>query len=1287
MFLLDPLKPGAPADLVFSASDLVAASECEYRTLRVLDEKLGRSPKADFPADEMQARAGKLGDLHEHRVLADLITDYGAWDASRGTGVYCVERGTTDRADLAGKHDETASALRAGADVVFQATFFDGEFLGYADFLVKEDGREGGARHQGAGAGDAAGRYAVWDTKLARHAKVGALLQLAAYGDQLIKLGFDPAPRVTLVLGNFERSIHSLTDLLPVYRERRDRFRELTAIHRASEAAVSWQQPDVDYCGRCDYCAEQVAGHRDLLMVGGMTSVQRKKLIAEGVTSIDALAELPPEKATGSRRRLRDQARMQTSRETPDGARTFVKDGEDHTVTYKVLAENALASIPAPSDGDIFFDFEGDPLWQDPATGQWGLEYLFGVIEAPLPGDPPGAAPVFRPFWAHSRAGERQAFLDFLAYVEERRARYPDMHVYHYAPYEKTALRNLSLTHVAGEDVVDSWLREGVLVDLYATVRHSLRISEASYSIKKLEPLYMGDNLRSGDVKDAGASVVAYAAYCTARDGGPETQADAAAILASISDYNEYDCLSTLRLRDWLLQLRRRTSAAADSSMTGSAPALSLAPGLSLDAGTGSTAAADASAAVQRPGGELGTEVDSEPAAELTAEEKTLRAYLDSLPDDRELTADEQAVAMVAAATGYHRRERKQFWWEHFDRLESEVDHWSDQRNVFVVEDASVVSDWAPPTSRARTESRTLRLTGVMSEGSEFRAGSTWFRMFEDPLPDGLGDVDGGRTPRVPTTGSEAAQGATPSGAPAASANQDLIARRALSRDGIFGSLVEAVEDDPDQAGKTIMTITEKSSGKVPPYFQLPMALTPDRPIPTASIEAALAELAQLVGSTLPSLPRHSGLDILRRVPPRLATLAALPEVAHDKSGAADYISAITAALQDLDRSYLAVQGPPGTGKTYVGSHVIASLVQRGWKVGVVAQSHAVVENMLCTAIGKAGVDPRVVAKRLAQPHEVPWTCVADEDITRLLDGEGCCLIGGTAWTMTGKCVPAGSLDLLVIDEAGQYSLANTLAVARSARRLLLLGDPQQLPQVTQGSHPQPVDESALGWLSAGHATMPPQLGYFLADSWRMHPELCRAVSQLSYDGKLESAAAATFRQLAGVPAGVETVLVEHTGNTTSSFEEAARIVQLANDHIGLKWTPGKDEPVRPLEAKDILVVAAYNAQVQAIRHALDQEGLSEVRVGTVDKFQGQEAPVVLVSMACSAIAEAPRGAEFLLNRNRINVAVSRGQWRAVIVRSPELTNYMPHKPSALEELGAFIGLSPRGPGGRVAIA
>jgi uncharacterized protein len=1201
----------APPDLVFSASDLVAASECEYRTLRILDEKLGRAPKAEFPDDEMQKRAGQLGDRHERTVLASLVAKYGEWNPSRGAGVYSLERGENTRGELQAKHAETELALRSGADVVFQATFFDGEFLGYADFLVNE----------AAGTGNP-GRYEVWDTKLARHAKVGALLQLAAYGDQLLGMGLDPSPVVTLVLGtrvgdDWLRSSHSLPDLLPVFRERRRRFRQLTANHRAGDAPVQWQQPGVVHCGRCDYCAEQVKLHRDLLMVAGMSVVQRRKLQAANVTTIDQLAAMPAVRAKNSVARLHAQARMQLGLDQAAGSRTFIKDGEPHTVSFTVLPENSIGSLPAPSAGDIFFDFEGDPLWQDPATGAWGIEYLFGVVEAPAAGSE--GDPVFRPFWAHSRSGERRAFLDFLDYVEKRRAIYPDMHVYHYAPYEKTALRNLSLAHQAGEDTVDDWLRQGLLVDLYATVRHSIRISEASYSIKKLEPLYMGNNLRSGDVKDAGASVVAYAAYCAARDEGRQDEADA--ILASISDYNQYDCVSTLRLRDWLLQIAPQPPAEAPSTADGPAAACP----------------ADA------PTADRATVRDPE-AREETPEERRLREYLAGLPDNRPWTDDQRAVAMVAAATGYHRRERKQFWWQHFDRAEAPLDNWADQRNVFVVSSAEVVSDWALAKPRERMRTRVLKLRGTMTEGSDFRADSKWCRLYDPPGPDGMLAPDA------------------------------LPGTRAYT----FGTRIHELEAAPDNPEHTLITIAEKETAKVGAYVHLPVALTEDKPIGTDSIEAAITDLARAVGSSLPSLPRQPGLDILRKLPPQFRTLPGPAEVLHGDDGAADYAGAITESLRDMDGSYLAVQGPPGTGKTFVGAHVIGRLVAGGWKIGVVAQSHAVVENMLCRAIETGGVDPHVVAKKLASAHHVPWALTAEGDVDRLLSSPGGCLVGGTAWTMTGKEVPAGSLDLLVIDEAGQFSLANTLAVSRAAKRLLLLGDPQQLPQVSQGSHPEPVDESALGWLAAGHATLPASLGYFLADTWRMHPELCRAVSSLSYEGKLKSAAAASLRELEKLAPGVETVFVNHTGNTTASKEEAEEVVRQVQRHLGLKWSADSGSDARPLEQQDLLVVAAYNAQVNLIRRHLAEAGLADVRVGTVDKFQGQEAPVVLVSMACSAVAEAPRGAEFLLNRNRINVAVSRGQWRAVVVRSPELTSYMPHKPAALEELGAFIGLSPR---------
>ncbi|MET1021898.1 MAG: TM0106 family RecB-like putative nuclease [Arthrobacter sp.] len=1224
MFFLEPEAAGAAKDLVFSASDLVIAATCEYQLLRKLDEKLGRSPKAAFDEDEMLKHAAVLGDLHERKVLDGFVTEFGDWDPATGRGVYdVVPAESMDRATLLAKHRESIDALRSGADVVFQAAFFDGQFHGRSDFLVRQAG----------------GSYAVFDTKLARHAKVTALLQLAAYGDQLLKAGITPDPAVTLVLGatvqlpgggyDYVRSHHNLAEILPVFRERRDRFLSLTSSHLAQPGPVQWADAGITACGRCDYCREQVAATDDLLLVARMNSAQRKRLHTAGIRTVRELAEAALVNPNASLLRLQDQARMQSGIGAADGEVRFLKDGEQHSIRFGVIPDNTLAELPPPSEGDIFFDFEGDPLWQESATGVWGLEYLFGVIEAPTA---PGVPGVFRPFWAHSREAEKQAFLDFLDYVEKRRQDHPDMHVYHYAAYEKTALRKLSVTHVAGEDIVDGWLREGLLVDLYQTVRNSIRISENSYSIKKLEPLYMGTKLRSGDVKDAGASVVAYAHYCGARDDGRAEEA--AAILAGISDYNEYDCLSTLELRNWLLGLARERGIKPGSDVP---PGSDIPPGAAAASTaatpTASSAGTSAAGQVSPDAGPRSAAFDPEVDPLEVALADLARPAVGLSEDDR------KAVSMLAAAVSYHRRERKAFWWAHFDRCENGPDtHHQQDRNVFLVEDAEVLEDWWK--DGAKNPERRVKLIGTVSPGSDLREGSTWFRMYEPPLPAGLEGTG------INGTG----------------------------RNGWFGTeVLELGHED----GKDTVIIRDKLRKTIEPYTQVPVALTEDQPIQTKSLEDALAALAADVTAALwrePSVfPRHPALDLVRRVPPRLASGAPLPApgVGPDR-----FVDAITEAVAALDRSYVAVQGPPGTGKTHVGSHVIARLVARGWKVGVVGQSHAVVENLLTTAVTKAGVDPSAVAKEVKHAEPLPWEQRSAKDVARLLSSPGGALVGGTAWTMTGSNVPAGSLDLLVIDEAGQFSLANTLAVARASSRLLLLGDPQQLPQVSQGAHPEPVDESALGWVSAGHATLPPELGYFLADSWRMASELCRAVSELSYDGKLRSAPAADRRRLEGLPAGIETVMVEHSGNITSSPEEAAEVVRQVRRHLGLNWH--SEQGARPLAAADVLVVAAYNAQVNVIRDALDGARLPGVRVGTVDKFQGQEAAVVIVSLACSAVAEAPRGMDFLLSRNRINVAVSRGQWRAVVVRAPELTNYLPAHPAGLEQLGAFIGLCQR---------
>jgi uncharacterized protein len=378
------------------------------------------------------------------------------------------------------------------------------------------------------------------------------------------------------------------------------------------------------------------------------------------------------------------------------------------------------------------------------------------------------------------------------------------------------------------------------------------------------------------------------------------------------------------------------------------------------------------------------------------------------------------------------------------------------------------------------------------------------------------------------------------------------------------------------------------------------------------------------------------------------------------------------------------VQGPPGTGKTWTGSRVVKRLVEEhGWRVGVVSQGHDVVENMLA-AICRAGLDPSLVGKKATRNTGVGWVDL-DGKQGRTQAGflethaDTGCVIGGTAWTFAGEgAVERESLDLLVIDEAGQFSLANTVAVSVAAKRLLLLGDPQQLPQVSQGTHDEPVDRSALGWVMDSAPTLHRGLGYFLATTYRMHPALCERVSRLSYDGELHAADCTSDRLLDGVAPGLETVVVEGAfGNSSRSEEEAAVVVDKVERLLGTRWhDPAAPVVSRPLGESDILVVAPYNAQVALLRRRLKEHGLGGVRVGTVDKFQGQEAPVVIVSMTASSPHDVPRGMGFLLNRNRVNVAISRAQWLAVLVRSKELTSYLPSSTRQLLELGGFIGLT-----------
>ena len=297
------------------------------------------------------------------------------------------------------------------------------------------------------------------------------------------------------------------------------------------------------------------------------------------------------------------------------------------------------------------------------------------------------------------------------------------------------------------------------------------------------------------------------------------------------------------------------------------------------------------------------------------------------------------------------------------------------------------------------------------------------------------------------------------------------------------------------------------------PHTELPVALVPSKMLSTKPIDDALAEVAQRVVDAHHELPRAAGIDLLARRLPRLRGDAPLPGVG---VGPTRHVDAIEAALLATDDSYLAVQGPPGTGKTYVASRVIARLVlDHGWAVGVTSQGHKAIENVL-RAVVAAGVPPEQVGKATRDPEGATWTTLAKaDDLAEFAAGHARAgqgyVVGGTAWDLTStRRVGRGQLDLVVVDEAGQFSLAKTLACSVAGARLLLLGDPQQLPQVSQGTHPDPVDASALGWLIGDEPVLSPDLGYFLETTWRMHPALTDPISRLSYAGQLRSETSVT---------------------------------------------------------------------------------------------------------------------------------------------------------------------------------
>jgi uncharacterized protein len=466
-----------------------------------------------------------------------------------------------------------------------------------------------------------------------------------------------------------------------------------------------------------------------------------------------------------------------------------------------------------------------------------------------------------------------------------------------------------------------------------------------------------------------------------------------------------------------------------------------------------------------------------------------------------------------------------------------------------------------------------------------------------------------------------------------------------------------------------------------------PNALVPLVHYPTQEQQAALMRLGEWVAAN--GLEPHdgpylAGRDLLLGRAPRVGQSDAESLRRPEEST----LAAARRLVLTVGRGTLAIQGPPGSGKTFTGARMIAALLRAGRTVGICANSHKVIGQLLVKAIEAAteegvSVRPMQRANDAADLCDHPDVRHAPDNATvrtALAAGE-VNLVGGTSWLWSPQAI-AEAVGVLFVDEAGQMSLANVLAISQAARALVLLGDPQQLEQPLTGTHPLGADRSALAHLLGSSATMPPDRGLFLETTWRLHPELCRFTSETFYDDRLHAEphlAGQELRSTSSVSGtGLRLVEIAHMGNDNESVEEAQQIAELVRKLLeaGATWID-REGRQSIITWQDLLIIAPYNAQVGAISRLLPPQA----RVGTVDKFQGQEAPISVYSLATSSPENAPRGMDFLYSRNRLNVATSRARCIAVVVASPELLRVRARTPKQMRLANAlcrFVELARR---------
>jgi uncharacterized protein len=1111
-----------------SATDLVGYLNCRHLTAldRAVAEGTLLRPKVWDPLLQILSQRGAA---HEQSYIEHL----------RKVGLEVVR---IDGIDVTSETvAETRAAMQRGVPAIAQGALSQQGWNGRADILRRVD----------TPSALGAWSYETIDTKLARETKAGTILQLCLYSDLLAETQGLPPKYMYVVApwSEFQPQQYRFADYAAYFRK----VKRALQMAMAKPMAKNTYPDPIEHCEICRWreaCDKRRRTDDHLCLVAGISKLQINELQAHGIATVQGLSNMPlpldwkPNRGSGdSYIRIREQARIVVE------ARAA---GEGKFELLPVEPGFGFTCLPEPSDGDVFFDLEGDPF-----VGEYGLEYLFGYLFKDAHGNL-----VYEGDWAFTRHDERRAFEKFVDFIMARWVRFPSLHIYHYAPYEPAALKRLMGRYATREEEIDRMLRAGLFVDLYHIVRRGLRASVESYSIKRLESFYVFE--RKTSLADANAAL---ANLTASLELGDALSIDEGSKLA-VRTYNLDDCRSAKALRDWLEMQRANLI------------------GKGID--------------VPRP--PLG---DGAPTEKLTDWQIKINALIERLTagipvDAAERDSEQQARWMLANTVDWHRREEKAVWWEYFRLAALSADDLLEERAglsglVFV---DTVGGTAKAPIHRYRFSPQETEIRGgeeLRNLGGD-RLGNVEFIAFDSNTVDIKKRQD--------------TAGLHPGAVFAHSYVDTGVIAEALVRIGESVADHGLRGDGPYQAARDLLLGERPRVGEEP--------LHRDR---ETTVEAAVRICAHLAGGMLP------------------------------------------------------IQGPPGAGKTFTGARMICELVRSGKTVGITANSHKVIRNLIDATIRAAdelGIALQCCQKtdEVEDPQHRLSFAKSNEDLFAALRS-GASVGGGTAW-LWSRPDAFETVDVLFVDEAAQMSLANVLAVSQAAKTVVLIGDPQQLDQPMQGSHPEGTDVSALDHILGGERTIPADRGLFLEETWRLHPAICNFTSEVFYDGKLRSRNGLEQQVIRGAApvngSGLYFLPVAHTGNQNCSPEEAEAVGHLVKAILSCNATcVDREGKEKPLTLNDIVIITPYNAQVFEI-----QQRLEGARVGTVDKFQGQEAPIAIYSTATSSHADAPRGMEFLYSLNRLNVAISRAKCLSILVSSPHIFEAECRTPRQIQLANAF---------------